>query len=104
MFEDDDKAKFKVGDTVKVNRYDSDPYKATIRVSYELAEVVWPPGRMGSMCVLMKTGEKAGVKTTVMANTCEVIGDVISHLGAIPDAGKVRLEAWFDRDDVTQSG
>jgi hypothetical protein len=92
-----------VGDTVKVNRYDSDPFKATVRVSYELAEVVHPPGRQGAMWILWKTGQNKGKETCVMANCCEVVEDIIQRLGAIPDASKIKIESWSDRDDVTSS-
>lgn len=92
-----------VGDTVKVNRYDSDPHAATMRVSYELAEVIHLPGRMGSMTIRWKTGPNAGARTCVMANCVEEMPDIITKLGAITDASKIKIEAWSRRDDVTTS-
>jgi hypothetical protein len=92
------------GMVVRVNRYDSYPHNATLKISYQLAVVEHVSGKYGSVGIKWKTGPNAGETSTVMANTCEVVESVIDQLADIPDAGKVRLEPWSARDDVTSSG
>lgn len=92
--------KIKIGDTVKVVRYDSYPHNATMKISFELAEVMAGAYR-GSIMVRWKTGPSAGSLTTVMANTLEPLHGVIDQLAAIPEAGKIRITPWSACDDVT---
>ena len=92
----------KIGDTVKVVRYDSYPHNATMKISFELAEVM-ADACLGAIMVRWKTGPSAGSLTTVMANTLEAMPGVIDQLAAITEAGKIRITPWSARDDVTTS-
>jgi hypothetical protein len=95
-------AMLRVGDVVKVNRYDSYPHDATMKVSFELAEVMAGAYR-GSITVRWRTGPNKGSLSTIMSNTVEPMHSVIDQLAAIPEAGKIRIEPWSARDDVTSS-